>query len=125
MCVGALGPARSRVSAAVLVDEFGEHVLQLRARHVEHRVSSAGGQGAGRRAAVPPPPTGGGGVGGAALGRAAPLNEGGAAPVGVVLGLQGGRGEDVGGQAPQLIGPRLGAVLVRLQTDQSQRGEGG
>lgn len=76
-------------------------------------------------AGVPPSGRGGGGgdVSGAALGRAAPLDEA-ASSVGILLCLQGGGGEDVGGQPPQLIGPRLVPVLLQLQTDQSERGRG-
>lgn len=82
------------------------------------------GQGAG---GVSPSHRGGVGgvdVGGAALCGAAPLDE--AAPaVRVLLRLQGGGGEDVGGQPPQLIGPRVVPLLFQLQTDQSERGRGG
>lgn len=82
---------------------------------------------AGRRqgAGVPPPGRGRGShVGGAALGRAASLDEA-ASSVRILLRLQGGGGEDVGGQPPQLIGPRLVPVLFQLQTDQSETGRGG
>lgn len=77
-----------------------------------------------QRAGVPAPHGGAGGggdVGGAALGRAAPLDEA-AASVRIVLRLQRGGGEDVGGQPPQLIGPRRVPFLIQLQTDQSERG---
>jgi len=85
------------------------------ARAAGHRQGAAG--------VLPPPQqgVGGGDVGGAALGRAAPLDEA-ASAVGVLLRLQGGGGEDVGGQPPQLIGPRLVPVLIQLQADQSERG---
>lgn len=76
-------------------------------------------------AGVPPSGRGGGGsdVSGAALSRAAPLDEA-ASSMRILLRLQGGGGEDVGGQPPQLIGPRLVPVLLQLQTDQSERGRG-
>lgn len=74
-------------------------------------VAAAGGSSGGRH------------VGGAALGRAAPLDE----AAGVELRLQRGRGEDVGGQPPQLVGPRLTALLIQLQQAgrrTNQRGAG-
>lgn len=67
-----------------------------------------------------PPGVGGGDVGGATLGGAAPLDEA-SSSVGILLRLQGGGGEDVGGQPPELIGPGLVPVLFQLQTDQSER----
>lgn len=66
------------------------------------------------------PPGGGGDVGGATLGGAAPLDEA-SSSVGILLRLQGGGGEDVGGQPPELIGSGLVPVLFQLQTDQSER----
>lgn len=65
-------------------------------------------------------------VGGAAFSRAAALDE----AAGVELRLQRGRGEDVGGQPPQLVGPWLTALLVQLQqasrwTNQREGREGG
>lgn len=72
------------------------------ARAARHRlmvvVAAAGSGGAGSH------------VGGAAFGRAAPLDK----TAGVELRLQRGRGEDVGGQPPQLVGPWLTALLVQL-----------
>ena len=61
-------------------------------------------------------------VSGAALGRAAALNEG---RVRVLLRLQSGRRENVGGQAAQLIGARgRRPVVVHLgeKTDRSESG---
>lgn len=75
-------------------------------------------------AGVTPPDRRSGDVGGAALSRAAPLDEA-ASSVGILLRLQGGGGEDVGGQPPQLIGPWLVPVLFQLQADQSERGREG
>lgn len=83
----------------------------------------AAGHGQGASVPAPARGCGGGEVGGAALSRAAPLDEA-ASSVGVLLCLQGGGGEDVGGQPPQLIGPRLMSVLLQLRTDQSDRGGG-
>lgn len=77
-----------------------------------------------QRARMAPPYAEGGGVGGAALGRAAPLDE---APPGVrvLLRLQRGGREDVGRQPAELIGPRLVALLFKLKTNQSERGGAG
>lgn len=98
-------------------------MLQLRPRHIQDRVSAPRAARRRQGAGVPPPDRGAGGsdVGGAAFGRAAPLDEA-ASSVGILLRLQGGGGEDVGGQPPQLIGSRLVPVLFQLQTDQSERG---
>lgn len=93
-------------------------------RRVQDRVSAAGAAGHRQGAGVPAPGRGGGAdhVGGAALGRSAPLYEA-AARVRVLLRFQGGGGE-VGGQPLQLVGSRLMAAIVQLQRDQSERGEG-
>lgn len=63
-------------------------------------------------------------MGGAALSGAASLDEA-SLCVRILLRLQRGGGEDVGGQPPQLIGPRVVPLLFKLQTDQSERGRVG
>ena len=55
-------------------------------------------------------------VGGAALGRATALDEGAVGGVRVLFCLQCGRGEDIGGQPPQLIRPgAVQPVLIQLE----------
>lgn len=63
-------------------------------------------------------------VGGAALGGPAPLDEA-AGPVRVLLGLQRRGGEDVRGQAAQLVGPAHVSLVIQLRTDQSEERGGG
>ena len=86
-------------------------------------MSAAGATGALQGAAVVAAARGGGEVGGAALGRAAALDEAPCA-VGILFRLQSGRREDIGGQPPQLIGPWVGSVFLQLYREPIRGGEG-
>lgn len=107
--------------SAVFVHQFGQHLLKLQPGHVKHGVPATGTSGSlqGRvtsraRSHVA--------VSGAAFGRTAALDEG-SSGVRVLLRLQRGRGEDVGGETSELVGARtrVWPVIVRLKRKQKER----
>lgn len=104
-----------QLSSAVFVHQFGQHLLDLHAGHVEHGVPAARTS---RRlqGSVTPRARSEVTVSWAALGRPAALDEG-SSGVRVLLSLQRGGREDVGGETSQLVGTRarVRPVIIQLK----------
>lgn len=104
-----------QLSSAVFVHQFGQHLLDLHAGHVEHGVPAARTS---RRlqGSVTPRARSEVTVSRAALGRPAALDEG-SSGVRVLLSLQRRGREDVGGETSQLVGTRarVRPVIIQLK----------